>query len=248
MGDPRPHPIPALPSFHAPFAFCAPKSSTTFASFETPWSVPRPSPPFRGGDRLFSASPPLSRLGSPPIRFPLLHGCASGWQRACWLSLSDYSPAPGRRTVAACRLFGPARKVALGLVTSVAGALLTFLSRACLQSALPPTWLLLYGAGHYDRRRVLRSHCAHHGPLFHAAWRPGGSRSRRVGELVSGRRFRRPPHCLWTACRQEARWLEPSQLTTSPRSLLPELARNLATKLASNRIDFHSPNFPNSIA
>jgi len=44
---------------------------------------------------------------------------------------------------------GPARKVALGLAPPlVAGAFLTFLLfRAGFQSALPSTWLLLYGAG-----------------------------------------------------------------------------------------------------
>jgi hypothetical protein len=44
---------------------------------------------------------------------------------------------------------GPAQKVALGLAPPlVAGAFLTFeLFRAGLVSALPPTWLLLYGAG-----------------------------------------------------------------------------------------------------
>jgi hypothetical protein len=44
---------------------------------------------------------------------------------------------------------GPARKVVLGLAPPlVAGAFLTFLLfRAGMQSALPATWLLLYGAG-----------------------------------------------------------------------------------------------------
>lgn len=44
---------------------------------------------------------------------------------------------------------GPARKVALGLAPPlIAGAFLSFLLfRAGIQSALPATWLLLYGAG-----------------------------------------------------------------------------------------------------
>jgi hypothetical protein len=44
---------------------------------------------------------------------------------------------------------GPARKVVLGLAPPlIAGAFLTFLLfRSGLQSALPATWLLLYGAG-----------------------------------------------------------------------------------------------------
>lgn len=44
---------------------------------------------------------------------------------------------------------GPGRKVALGLFPPlIAGAFLTFvLERAGLESALAPTWLLLYGAG-----------------------------------------------------------------------------------------------------
>jgi hypothetical protein len=44
---------------------------------------------------------------------------------------------------------GPARKVALGLAPPlVAGAFLSFLLfRAGMQTALPATWLLLYGAG-----------------------------------------------------------------------------------------------------
>jgi hypothetical protein len=44
---------------------------------------------------------------------------------------------------------GPGRKVALGLFPPlIAGAILTYsLQRAGLQSALPPAWLLLYGAG-----------------------------------------------------------------------------------------------------
>jgi hypothetical protein len=44
---------------------------------------------------------------------------------------------------------GPGRKVALGLLPPLtSGAVLTFfLVRAVMQSALPATWLLLYGAG-----------------------------------------------------------------------------------------------------
>jgi hypothetical protein len=44
---------------------------------------------------------------------------------------------------------GPGRRVALGLLPPLAaGAVLTFLLfRAGISSALPPTWLLLYGAG-----------------------------------------------------------------------------------------------------
>jgi hypothetical protein len=80
---------------------------------------------------------------------------AFGWLRV-WLAEGLVAAAIGLLACtykANCRglpLFsGPARKAALGLAPPlVAGAFLTFLLfRSGLSSALPATWLLLYGAG-----------------------------------------------------------------------------------------------------
>jgi hypothetical protein len=78
-----------------------------------------------------------------------------GWLRV-WLAEAILAAAVGllsctwkANRVGVPLFSGPARKVALGLAPPmVAGAFLTFLLfRAGLQSALPATWLLLYGAG-----------------------------------------------------------------------------------------------------
>ena len=49
---------------------------------------------------------------------------------------------------------------------------------------------------HHDRRRLLRPDRPRHGTLLHAARRPHRPRPRCLGQLVSRRRLRRPPHPL----------------------------------------------------
>ena len=95
----------------------------------------------------------LTALGA--VAMAARQATAFGWLRV-WLAEGVVAVAIG---LLACTwkanrrglpLFsGPARKVALGLAPPlVAGAFLTFLLfRSGLQSALPATWLLLYGAG-----------------------------------------------------------------------------------------------------
>src|ERR1019366_6856887 len=64
--------------------------------------------PFPAGDKSFSVSLLSPPPGSPHNKLLRLPGSASGLPKAFSLSPSDCSPAPGKRTAAACRCF-PAR-------------------------------------------------------------------------------------------------------------------------------------------
>ena len=149
---PPPHPPPppprVLPS--AGPRISRPILPPTSALSATPWSAPPPSPPSPAGDRSSWAQPL-----SPPPALAAHQPNSAAWLKV-WLAeafLAAIIAFLSMRWKANRRglpLFtGPGRKVALGLFPPlIAGALLTFsLQRAGLESALAPTWLLLYGAG-----------------------------------------------------------------------------------------------------